>query len=217
MDLSRKLSATFTVMGAAVLLAASALVTMAVTLSAMDGTWAQRIDFNALGEGPIEIVLAWALLPAVGWMLRGAVENEAHTAAQAERTRRERLQADPMLRPQDYKLFAKADGSGLPSGRGAQQVATGANGHHHPDGAQDGLERLGVAPLAQEPGGHRVGPAEPLGVAGVATRSLLEQEGSSPMHGRAGVLADGIHRDRCPHCSTDMAEVDGVREEIAEA
>lgn len=77
------LSAAFTVLGAAALLAASGVLTIAVTMAALDGTWTQVIDFNDVGEGPLELALAWALLPAVGWVLRGALENEVSKLAAA--------------------------------------------------------------------------------------------------------------------------------------
>lgn len=83
MKTKRLLSAGLTVLGAAALLAASGVLTVAVTMAALDGSWTQVIDFNNLGEGPIELVLAWALLPAVGWVLRGALENELEQIAAA--------------------------------------------------------------------------------------------------------------------------------------
>lgn len=84
MDLRRILSGAFTVLGAATLLAASGVLTLTITNAALDGTWTQVIDFNTVGEGPMELVLAWALLPAVGWMLRGALEHEFRRPAADE-------------------------------------------------------------------------------------------------------------------------------------
>lgn len=65
-----------TVVGSGFLLACSAAFTMAVTLAALDGSWTTTLRFDAFGEGPLELLLAWALLPAAGWVVRAAIERE---------------------------------------------------------------------------------------------------------------------------------------------
>ncbi len=73
---ARTVSRLATLLGAALATATTLLTTLLITQAALDGTWIAIVNFNAIGEGPYELIAIWILLPTLAWLIHNALQYQ---------------------------------------------------------------------------------------------------------------------------------------------
>lgn len=81
---ARTASRVAVLLGAAHALATVSFLGLVITHAARTGSWATTVRFNEFGEGPMELVAIWALVPALVWLVHAALKHEFQASSGPE-------------------------------------------------------------------------------------------------------------------------------------
>lgn len=98
---ARTASRAAVLLGAAHALATVSFLGLVITHAARTGSWTTTVRFNEFGEGPIELVAIWALVPALVWLVHAALKHEfqASGGPEADKERQETPDRSPTWPP----------------------------------------------------------------------------------------------------------------------